>query len=376
MIAPTAVPGGSEEVLFNLASCLPAHGIAPSVISLEPGPLVDRLTQLEVAVTIVEAGRLRQLGDLRRTASRLGRTLGGKRFDAVFSNMPKAHIYAAFPAWRRSVPAFWCQASIPNPPAGMDRLASVLPAAGAIAVSRAAVAAQRRLNPRLPVHLMHPGIDIGRFRVSRDPALRAANGIPHDAVLVSLVGRLQPWKGQREFLRAVAILVRSDPKLRVAIVGGAILGWEGDYPAELERLASSLGLDQAITFTGHTGDAHRWMAASDIVVNASQPEPFGLVVVEAMASGCAVVAVDAGGPRDIIEHGRSGLLCASRDPADLAEAIAKLTRDPELRAGLGQAGRARVEAEFARERMASRFAEILLRPRSNRPRAKLSLWGL
>jgi glycosyltransferase involved in cell wall biosynthesis len=170
---------------------------------------------------------------------------------------------------------------------------------------------------------------------------------------------LQPWKGQAEFIKAAALVARSSPTAHFAIVGGAILGWEGDYPAELERLATSVGLRDRTVFTGHTNEVASWMAASDVVVNASEPEPFGLVVVEAMASGCAVVALSKGGPRDVIEHGQTGLLCPSREPRVLAEAIVSLVNSDELRARLGHAARVRVQSQFTREAMASRFSGIL-----------------
>jgi glycosyltransferase involved in cell wall biosynthesis len=132
-----------------------------------------------------------------------------------------------------------------------------------------------------------------------------------------------------------------------------------DYPAELERLAPSVGLRDRTVFTGHTNEVASWMAAADVVVNASEPEPFGLVVVEAMASGCAVVALSKGGPRDVIEHGQTGLLCPSREPRVLAEAIVSLVNSDELRARLGHAARVRVQSQFTREAMASRFSGIL-----------------
>jgi glycosyltransferase involved in cell wall biosynthesis len=209
--------------------------------------------------------------------------------------------------------------------------------------------------------MMHPGIDLARFRVRSDIELRRRVGIPPDATLVSLVGRLQPWKGQREFLYAAAGLVSAHRNAYFAIVGGAILGWEGDYPQELQRLVLELGIEDRVTFTGHTTEVPRWMAASDVVVNASDPEPFGLVVLEAMASGCAVVAVEKGGPRDIVEPGRNGLLCASREPAALGPAMRRLIEDPGLRDELGQAARIRVERAFTREKMTARFVTILER---------------
>lgn len=367
MIAPSAVLGGAEDVLFNLAMALPAFGLTLDVVSLQTGPLVDRLTEHGIDVTVIEAGRLRDLVRFTRSARQLATMMRRTRYAAVVSNLPKAHLYAALPARTRRLPALWFQAGYPDPAHWTDRIASALPATGVIAVSSETAAAQQRLNRRRTVHLMHPGIDLSRFRVGSNPAIRARYGIPPSSTLVALVGRLQPWKGQREFLRAGALVAESHPQAHFAVVGGAILGWEGDYPAQLKKLASGLGLEGRVTFTGHTNEVTAWMNASDIVVNASQPEPFGLVIVEAMASGCAVVAVASGGPRDIIEHQRSGLLCETRDPAVLADAVRRLLDDGELRVALGRAGRARVEAQFSRESMARRFTDIIREAAEDRP---------
>ena len=180
-----------------------------------------------------------------------------------------------------------------------------------------------------------------------------------EAPLVSLIGRLQPWKGQREFLQAARIVLRRRPETRFAVVGGALLGWEGDYPQELQALAQELGIAEQVTFTGHVDNAHLWMAASDVVVNASAPEPFGLVVVEAMASSAAVVATDCGGPRDIIEDGVTGLLCKTNEPEELARSVLCLLDDPDSLSRIAAAGKAHVLATFTRERMAARFAAIV-----------------
>jgi len=359
MVAPTAAPGGQEDILFNLAICLPALDVSPQVISLHDGALVDRLRSAGVPVTVTEAGRLRQPVHFMRTAQALRAAMRPDPFDAVYSNMPKAHLYAAWGAWRQHTPTLWVQAGYPDPAHWLDRLATALPADAIICESRDAVAAQQRLRPARSVHLMHPGIDAERFCLGGDPGLRAAYGIELGAPLVSIVGRLQPWKGQRQFLEAAAVVARSHLTAQFAVVGGAILGWEGDYPDELERLASSLGIRDRTVFTGHTTDVPRWMAASDVVVNASDPEPFGLVVIEAMAAECAVVAVAKGGPRDVIEDGVSGLLCPHREPAALADAIVRLLGDSDLRARIGRSARVHVRTSFTRDAMARRFAEIL-----------------
>ncbi len=359
MISPTAVEGGSEAVLTNLATCLPALGITPVVLCLEDGPLVPRLRATGAAVHVVKAGRLRQPRGVARAARVIGSLARRERADLIVSNLPKAHLYAWLPAVIARRPTLWIQGNFPEPPHWIDRLATLAPSGGALAESRDAVAAQRRLRPRRPVHLFHLGIDVNRFAVSRDPALRSEHDIPAGVPLVSLVGRLQPWKGQREFLQAAALLLPDRPDTRFAVVGGAILGREGDYPDELRRLAARLGIEERVLFTGHTGEVTRWMAASDVIVNASQTEPFGLVVVEAMASGCTTVAVSSGGPRDVIEHLENGILCPSNAPEDLARGIALAIDDDDLRARIGPAARLRVERSFSRERMTERFAEIV-----------------
>lgn len=359
MISPTAVEGGSEAVLTNLVSCLPRHAITPVVLCLEDGPLVPRLRASGAAVHVVQAGRLRQPRGFARALRAIDSLARRERADLVVSNLPKAHLYAWLPATLSRRPALWIQGNFPDPPHWIDRLATLAPGDGALAESRDAVAAQERLRPRRTVHLFHLGIDTNRFEIARDPALRAEHGIPPDAPLVSLVGRLQPWKGQRQFLQAAARVLRERPDARFALVGGAILGREGDYPQELHRIASDLGIAERVVFTGHTGEVARWMAASDIVVNASAPEPFGLVVVEAMASGCVTVAVAAGGPRDVITHLETGILCPSNDPEDLARGIGLAIDDAALRTRIGIAARRRVEESFSRERMTARFAEIV-----------------
>jgi glycosyltransferase involved in cell wall biosynthesis len=361
MVAPAANPGGQPEILYNLATCLPRFGVTPLLVALQTGPLVDRLGDAGVDVRLIRAGRVRQTHRLINTWRQLMAEIAVKRPDVVFSNEAKGHLYAGPAARFCHIPALWCQPGYPQPPSAIDRLATALPAVGVIAESRDAAAAQRRLNVSREVHIMHPGVDTTRFRPASDPNLRQEHGIAYDEVLVSLVGRLQPWKGQRQFLHAAASLVGKYPRTRFAVVGGAVLGTEGSYPDELRQLTRALELEANVIFTGHTDTVHRWMAASDVVVNASDPEPFGLVIVEAMACSCAVVAVGRGGPRDIVEHSYSGILCPDGQPASLADGIAMLLENPSLRTSVGLAGRKRVEDLFTREAMTRAFVDILHR---------------
>jgi glycosyltransferase involved in cell wall biosynthesis len=125
-------------------------------------------------------------------------------------------------------------------------------------------------------------------------------------------------------------------------VGGTLFGKEPEYATELHEQAARPPLDGAVTFTGHVPDARPYIAAADIVVHSSiNPEPFGLVIAEALAEGKPIVAFDEGGPAEMIESGRSGRLVAPGDVEDLAGAIDELLRRPELRARIAEGARQR-----------------------------------
>lgn len=359
LIAPSAVDGGSEALMLGLVRAAPEVGLEPTCLCLETGPLVDRLRDAGATVHVHEAPRLRDLRSALRTHRWIREQIAAQRPDIVYSNMAKAHVFAALAARRAGVPAVWHQAGVPDPPHWLDRLASALPAAGVMTVSEEGAAAQRRIWPGPDVSLVHPGIDLSRYAGLDRRACRLEVGLDPDGVYVGIVGRLQEWKGQREFLEAAALVLQRMPSTRFVVVGGALLGWEGDYPERLERLAADLGLGQRVVFTGHRTDTPKWFASLDVSVNASNPEPFGLVVVEAMAAGAPVVAVDRGGPADVITHDLTGLLCDRPDPALLAEAICALLEAPDRAARIADAARDMVSAQFSSRRMAEDFVGML-----------------
>jgi len=199
--------------------------------------------------------------------------------------------------------------------------------------------------------VVYDSFDLARFgNVAPEAAERVRKelGVPPGSALVSSFGRLVAWKGQEVFLRAVAELVRSHRELHALVVGGAAAGPEGRaYVESLHDLARELGMESRLTFTGFRSDVPAVMTASDVVVHSStQPEPFGRVIVEAMAAGRPVVATAAGGVPEIVEAGSTGLLTAPGDVSAMAEAIDQLLSDPV---------RARMIADRGRESVGSRF---------------------
>jgi glycosyltransferase involved in cell wall biosynthesis len=154
------------------------------------------------------------------------------------------------------------------------------------------------------------------------------------------------WKGHDRVLRAVAELNGRGHDVHALVVGGTGHRLDEGLDGDLRVLAGELGLAGRATFTGHVPDALPYIALMDVAVNASEQEPFGIAVLEAMALERAVVAVDAGGPREIIEDGVTGMLVPSPSPADLADAIGPLLHDGRRRTALGRAARSQVLERF------------------------------
>lgn len=158
-------------------------------------------------------------------------------------------------------------------------------------------------------------------------------------------------------LTAVADLVADFPELGVLVVGGEH-PLEPEYGPWLRGFARELGLADRVRFTGYQANVAEWMAAMDIVVNASRGEPFGMAIVEAMALGKAVVGPRDGGPLEIVRDGEDGLLVPPGDSVSLAGALRRLLEDPSERARLGREARRRARA-FSPARLAEATATVL-----------------
>ena len=190
------------------------------------------------------------------------------------------------------------------------------------------------------VDVVHPGVDLERFRPgSRDDA-RQALDLPADAAVLLFAGRIQPLKAPDVVLKAAADLLARDPALRerlqVVVVGGAS-GSGLDRPTSLADLAGELGITDVVRLEpAVTQDVlATWYAAADVVCVPSHNESFGLVAIEAQACGTPVVAARVGGLSTAVADGVSGVLVDGHDPHDYADALHPLLTDRALRDELG-----------------------------------------
>jgi glycosyltransferase involved in cell wall biosynthesis len=177
--------------------------------------------------------------------------------------------------------------------------------------------------------VVYNSLDITPFRRSQqEDFFRQQYSLSSEMRLVGLAGRIAPGKGHLEFLSAARRVIETIPNVKFLIVGDAQL--QSLYSQEVQQRIEDLALKEHVIFTGFVQPNSRVMCSLDIVVVPSYAEPFGMVVIEAMAAGTPVIGADAGALPEIITNGETGLLIPPRDEKALAEGIIRLLRDQEL----------------------------------------------
>ncbi len=238
-----------------------------------------------------------------------------------------------------------------EPPTRFDRFLSSRVAVH-ICISRAIAEWLLGTGVRLRAwRVVHNGVDLAEFQdvPGARSRVRAELGLPEDAFVVALLGRVVPWKGHEVFLDAMEQLLAAHPHLMGCIVGE---GWRGhDFEQRLRDRVESGPLKGRVIFAGFRPDVPALLQSVDALAHTSvEPEPFGRVIVEAMAARLPIVATAAGAVPEILEHERTGLLVPSGDAESLAQALRRLVSDPDMARRLAAAARQEVEARFTVQR--------------------------
>ncbi|MEN6627125.1 MAG: glycosyltransferase [Candidatus Sumerlaeia bacterium] len=198
------------------------------------------------------------------------------------------------------------------------------------------------------------------FPREADPKLRAELGIPEGVPVVGKVARLAPEKGHHLFLGAAAKVIKEFPEARFVCVG------KGRSRAAIEALAKELGIERNVVLTGFREDVPDIVALFDIfTLTPTSGESLGTSILEGFCMEKPAIATEVGGTGESVRDGQTGFLIKAAPEAtqidQLAEAMLKLLRDPELRTRMGQAGRAMVLEEFSPRNLATKCNEIYQR---------------
>ncbi|MFG2023489.1 D-inositol-3-phosphate glycosyltransferase [Streptomyces sp. NPDC048825] len=213
------------------------------------------------------------------------------------------------------------------------------------------------------VAVVHPGVNLDRFRPADGrAAARARLGLPQDALIPLFAGRIQPLKAPDVLLRAVAVLLEERPELRSKIVVPVVGGPSGSglaKPEGLQKLAARLGIADVVWFRPPVGQDKLadWFRAASVLVMPSYSESFGLVAIEAQATGTPVLAAAVGGLPVAVRNKETGFLVPGHDPVDYARVLRDFADNPALPERMGAAA-ARHAKSFGWNTAASATADV------------------
>jgi len=339
---------GAEVQMVGLLEQLRSFpDLAVSAVLLNKGKLLDELFARDIPVTLYDETRLSSL-QLLKAFYRHFRRQG---VDTLHTHGYKENVLAGIAAKLASVPHAvqtihglqermrgWERAKL-GAYAWMNRRVARWAAQGVIGVSEEITAVMKRALPRNPVVCIHNGIDVKKIRPTVSALQKRQQlGIPENALVIGVVGRLVPVKSIDCLLRAMSLL-RQDldaVPLRLFIVG------DGPLRSTLESLAREVAIDRQTLFLGMRDDVYDLMNLFDIYALPSLHEGIPMALLEAMALGRPVVASRVGGIPEVMTDGAEGKLVPAQEVAALTQALKTLALSRPLREQMGESARARV----------------------------------
>ena len=376
--------GGAEVSLLGLMAGI--RGTAPEIrmhlVAGEDGPLLDKVRCLGIEAQVVALGPLRRMGDselagpnasrsLKKLATifrviftaprivayclKLRTAIAQARPDVVHSNSMKMHLLAAV-STPLSIPVVWQIHDYVSSRPLMRTLLKVfvMRCNALVGVSQSVCADLRNSLKYLPARMscVYNSVDPDDFSSAGVRAdLDRMTGLepaPTGTIKVGLVATFARWKGHDVFLSALAAVPSHIP-VRGYIVGAPVYSTQGSQFSvdELKTTCRDLGIADRVGFTGYCDRPAEAMRALDIVVHTSvAPEPFGMVLVEAMCAGTAVISTASGGAAEICVNGTNCLTCRPGDAAALADRITTLAQNRALRVKLAASARKRAAEDF------------------------------
>lgn len=329
-VIDTGGPGGAETVFLHTSSRLSLP--SKSIVSRD-GWLANAMRQQGVEPMILSAQGSLNVSYLRE----LLRVVTAERIDLIAAHLYGSAVYCSLAGIIARKPVV-CVLHGQSDITGKGRLSWLKRFIVRHGTDRAVFVSKKLEQEiasalRIPAHkcrVIPNGIDLQNYSVQKDDSLRKELGLPEDAIVVGAVGNIRRPKAYDVFLKAAQLLRSASSRFHFVIAGEG----SGELYAELQGLRDSLGLRDAVTFLGLRSDVPRVLRNLDAYALSSTTEGFSIACVEAMASGIPVVATRSGGPEEILQHERSGLLVPTNDPAALASSIQRVCSDEALRQSL------------------------------------------
>ena len=324
------------------------------------GRLSEELTAAGASVYQLGQVRISQPLSVRRARRKLGELLRQQTFDVVVMHSCWSQAIFGATARAASVPLVFYLHAPADGRGWLERWARRTLPDAVLSNSQFTAATLSQLYPRARAETVYCPVAPPPSGYSKTGAedLRAELQTPPDATVIIQVSRMEAWKGHALHLEALSKL-KDLPGWVCWQVGGAQQPGEEKYLQELKGLADSLGIGERVRFLGERSDVSRLLAAADIFCQPNtDPEPFGIVFIEALHARLPIVAAALGGALEIVDE-TCGVLVPPADVHALAEALRRLIQERALRVHLGAAGPARAEALCDPAAQLARFYEAL-----------------
>lgn len=373
--------GGAERVLLTLLDGIDKSTFDCWLVCPEKGELIEqanRIPSINTKIIYISPNilQLRRKGlsfrsllgsapELLRSILRLKKFIENKRFDLIYTNSTKAHIYGSLVSMLTRVPIVWRLHDILSQEFFdikviriISMIANIVPKK-ILCVSNSVLKVLEAVGvPERKLLTIYNGVDAA-FGHDESYSLRSEFNILQSSVLVGWFGRLTPWKGPDIFLKAAKGVLQVCDNICFVIVGDTL--YEADeYYGELTNLSRELAISDRIIFTGYRENSLRLMASVDILAHTSVlPDPLPTVVLEGARLGKAIVAANAGGVPEIIQNGKQGLMVPPNDVRALSQAIIELLKNPDRRERLGKAAKEKVLRKFSKEAYVDAMEHIL-----------------
>jgi len=368
-VHPVNCLGGAEFSLLGLASGLNPEKFDPLVVIPPDGPLTAEFRAKDIPVKHLPFRRLKRSANpfsllaawfaCRSGAESLRQLIEEEKAELVHANNAVAALYAGIAVKGSGVPMIWHERDLRN----RGRIGRYIAknADKIIAISTAVADNLRHtINHAEKIVTLPNGINSEKFMIDeKSVTARQDLGLPERGPLVLMAGQMVPWKKHALFIRAAAGIKDEFPDHNFVIAGRDYFNDHPDYLASLQKLTVELGLGDRVTFTGFVEDMPSLLFWSQCLVLPATREPFGRVLLEAMAAGKPVIAVDSSGPAEIIEHGKDGLLVAPDDSEAIAKVLRKILAEKEFADKLSAAGQEKVKNKYSVAMMVNNFQEIL-----------------
>jgi glycosyltransferase involved in cell wall biosynthesis len=341
---------GSEESLLNLLNHIDKNQYSPLVFTVN-GFLQQKLKKHNIPYRIYKSQTLtkREIVKFCGLILRLAYFIRNNNFALVHANDVHSAQYSVLAARLARVPSIIHIRNIGLEDwLGWKNKLIFKFATKTIAISKETKTSLHNvgISPN-KIELIPNAVDLDKFNedVSGKP-FREELGVSDTQILIGVVGRIAPHKGQDIFIESITDILNSFSNSKFVIVGEDTTR-NDNFMNHLQELITQFKLEKKVYFSGFKPDIPQVMKALDILVVPSLNEAFGRVVIEAMAMKTPVIATIVGGIPDIIEDGINGFLISPNNPTTLSEAVVKLLSNNNLHDRISQHGKKTVEKDYS-----------------------------